>query len=426
MSGSSLLSVYKVATTIASYAMPVWLTRRVARGKEIQTRLPERYGEAATPRPNGPLIWCHAASVGETMSILLLIEALQSRSFSILLTTGTVTSQRLVQGRAMTGLIHQFAPLDHDSWVNRFLDHWRPDLALRVDSDIWPNTLSLLRQRKVPIIQINARMSDGAFKNWARFSRAAQAVFGTFDLVCAQSDIDQMHFVALGARNVHISGNLKLAQNPLPFDASALEKLKAQIGGRPVWIAASIHPGEDEIVGQAHRAIKATRPDVLTIVIPRHAERAESMIKHLRSAELITAQRSRDESISNATDIYMADTMGELGLFYRASSIAFIGKTFTVGGGQNPAEPALIGAALVWGPDMTNFAELAAHLEQAGAAIKVAQSSALGPTIAELLADPTQITRMSDAGQAYVMNNADGLTRTLAMLAPYLDRLAIR
>ncbi|MBL8645400.1 MAG: 3-deoxy-D-manno-octulosonic acid transferase [Rhodospirillaceae bacterium] len=317
MSGSLMLGFYRFATALAAPAMPVLLRQRIARGKEDQDRWRERFGETATPRPAGPLIWCHAASVGETSSVLPLITALADKGFTVLLTTGTVTSARMTQGRLPLRALHQYAPHDHAAWVARFLDHWRPGLALRVDSEIWPNTITLLRQRGVPIVQVNARMSEKAFDGWSIFPSLMTEVFAAFDLVCAQSDTDRAHFEKLGARKAVTSGNLKLAQPPLPCDAGALQESQTQAGNRPTWTAASIHPGEDIIVGRAHLAVKAQRPGALLYVVPRHAERGSEMTATLRGLGLKVAQRSAGDAITANTDVYMADTMGELGLFYR-------------------------------------------------------------------------------------------------------------
>jgi 3-deoxy-D-manno-octulosonic-acid transferase len=422
MSSSVVLSLYRIATALIAPAMPAWLQARVKRGKEEPARWRERFGETAVLRPTGKLIWLHAASIGETTSTLPLVAALTERGFSTLMTTGTVTAAQLIESRALPNVIHQYAPLDHTDWIERFLQHWQPDIALRVDSEIWPNTLTALHHRNIPIVQINARMSAKAFDTWSVFPGFMRSVFETLSLVCAQSEIDRIHFEKLGARKAINAGNLKLAQMPLPFDRSALDHLKNVTFGRPTWTAGSIHPGEDQIVAQAHLTVKKKHPTALAYVVPRHNTRGSEMALTMRNLGLNVARRSQNDTLTSTTDVYIADTMGELGLFYRLAPICFVGKSFAVGGGQNPAEPAQLGAALVWGPDMSNFSELAAALEKSNAALKLASATDLGEAIAALLSEPQRTADMGAAGQRYIADNGNALNRTLELLAPYLER----
>lgn len=426
MSASPLFQLYSAGVGLTAFAMPWWLRQRIARGKELPDRWRERFGEASAERPEGPLIWVHAASVGETNSILTMLDHFAVKGASVLLTTGTVTSETVVRGKLPKGALHQFAPLDHAPWITRFLNHWRPDLALRVESEIWPHTLAILSKREIPIIQINARMSAKASRGWKLVPGMAHGVFGCLDLVAAQSEDDRARFARFGSKQTAVSGNLKLAIPSLSFDADQLGLLRTQLGDRKTWLAASIHPGEDRIVASAQAELKARHPGVLAVVAPRHAERGGNMAERMQAMGLNVARRSLGQEITPATDIYMADTMGELGLLYRLCPVAFMGKSFTVGGGQNPAEPAQIGCALIWGPDMSNFTDLAAALETKGAAIRLLDPSVLPHAIEGLLAEASRVTRMAEAGRAYVAENTGALDKTLELLAPYLDRLNIR
>ncbi len=421
-----LLRLYHLATIAIAVAMPLWLRRRVAIGKESATRWRERYGETSLPRPLKSVIWCHAASVGETASVLQLVKALAARGHPILLTTGTVSSERLAREQLPKSVIHQFAPLDHRPWIGRFLDHWRPALALRVDSELWPNTIQLLRERNIPIVQVNARISEVAAQRWARAPAAAQGVFSSLDLVLAQSENDRARYASLGAKRAVAYGNLKLSQTGLPYDPGVLQDLSQALNGRPVWLAASTHPGEDTIVGAAHCKVQSQHPNALLIVVPRHPERAPEMAMNLQSQGFAIARRSRHEPITPDITVYMADTMGELGLFYRLSKIAFIGKSFAVGGGQNPVEAAQLGCALIWGPDMSNFAEIAADLKAQGAAIEIETPGELGNTISTLLSDTTKVTTMAQAGQNHISASHGALEHILEGIAPYLNRSVIR
>jgi 3-deoxy-D-manno-octulosonic-acid transferase len=426
MSVPLILRLYNLATAALAMAMPLWLRRRVASGKESPTRWRERYGETTLSHPGRPLIWCHAASVGETASIMPLIKVLAAQGHAVVLTTGTVSSEQLVRDQLPLGVVHQFAPLDYHPWLSRFLDHWRPHLALRVDSELWPNTILMLRERGIPIIQINARISQAAAGRWSKAPAFAQALFSCFDLVLAQSEDDRARYAKCGAPQTAARGNLKLAQPALPYDSHELATLKEALGGRPVWLAASIHPGEDEVVGAAHRDVKNQQPNTLLVVVPRHPARAAEMATTLQNLGFTVAQRSTGQPIKPGVDIYLADTMGELGLFYRLAPVVFIGKTFTVGGGQNPVEAVQLGCALVWGPDMSNFTEIAADLCAQGAALAVAAPEKLGETISDLLADGPRVSKMAAAGQSYVDASSGALARVLDDLAPYLTRAAIR
>lgn len=410
--------LYRVLTDLAGLPLGGWLNARARRGKEIPARLPERRGVTAVPRPFGKLVWLHGASVGEALSLLPLITEVRAAGWQALLTTGTVTSAALMAERLPAGSIHQFVPLDRTAWVRRFLDHWRPDLVLWTESDLWPNTLMEIGRRRVPLVLLNARLSDKAARGWQRWPRFARDVMTPFTLVLAQSDVDAQRFRALGAANVRAQGNLKLAAPPLPFDAALLASLRAEIKGRPVWLAASIHPGEDAIAAEVARTLAPRFPGLLTLIVPRHTEKGRAMAQVMTG--LRSALRSETKAIAADVDVYVADTMGEIGLFFRLSEIVFMGKSLAVGGGQNPAEPALIGCALVLGSDMSNFREMTAELLRAGAAVQVSDTARLTEAVGALLEDADRRTGMIGAGQGVMRHHANAVKDTLAALAPYL------
>jgi 3-deoxy-D-manno-octulosonic-acid transferase len=425
MPASTLLMIYQAVTALASLTMPWWLQRRVQRGKESPLRWRERFGEpTATASPVH--VWCHAASVGEATSILPLLRELSAHGISVVLTTGTVTSEQLVRDQLPPDVIHQFAPLDYDPWVSAFLKTWQPKLALRVDSELWPNTLQALTTRHIPIVQINARLSERAARNWARLPMFAQSIFSRLSLVLAQSEADRQRYEQLGAAKSVYSGNLKLDLPDLPFNETELNALQSRNGARMVWLAASIHLGEDHIVARAHAEIRHRFPDALVIVVPRHAERGPEMARTFTAQGLQVAQRSGQTTLDSTHSVYMADTMGELGLFYRLAHIVFIGKTFAVGGGQNPAEAAQIGCSLLWGPDMSNFTEIADELIARGAAERLAQPEQLGPAVVALMANQAKATAMSAAARNYIHASRGAMQRVLGDLAPYLKAASIR
>ena len=415
-----LTGAYRSLTSVAGICLPHWLAARVRRGKEDPARVKERWGETARTRPDGRLVWFHAASVGESLSILPLVAAARAEDWQTLVTTGTLTSATLMAERLPAGAIHQFVPLDHLPWVRRFFDHWRPDLVLWTESELWPNTLGEIAARGIPAVLLNARLSDRAYRGWRRWPAFARAVLKAFTLVIAQSDADKLRFAGLGAAKVLGAGNLKLSAAPLPADDTAVEKLSAAIGTRPHWLAASIHPGEDAIAADVHASVKTKHAGLLTIVVPRHPQKAPEMIAACRRLGLTCAQRSAGEEITPATDVYFADTMGELGLFYRTSDLVFVGKSLAVGGGQNPAEPALLGCALLLGGDMSNFRDTAAEFIAKRAAVEVLNGAALTAAVEWLLGDSRTRRAMIDAGSTIMARHSKAVEETLAHLAPYL------
>ncbi len=288
-----ILGAYRGLSALAPPALRLLLKRRLARGKEDAARLGERMGIAGRPRPAGPLVWLHAASVGESLSTLPLIERVLARvpGAHVLVTTGTVTSARLMAERLPPRAFHQFVPLDAATWVARFLDHWRPDLALWIESELWPNLLRETNARGLPAVLVNARMTERSFRGWKRWPGAARGLLGAFRLVLAQNETYAGRFRALGAARVAVAGNLKYAAPPLPADQAKLEALRAAIGGRPVWLAASIHPGEEEAVADAQTRLKHAA-GALGIVVPRHPEKGAIMAAAIRARGLAATLRS--------------------------------------------------------------------------------------------------------------------------------------
>lgn len=394
------LALYRTATTLAAPALRLMLVRRLRHGKEAPGRLAERRGIDPTPRPPGYLLWLHAASVGETISILPVLSALPA-ALSVLLTTGTVTSAALLAKRlpelGLAGrVIHRFVPLDVPSWTARFLDHWRPDAAALVESEIWPNLIVGCRRRGIPLALVNARLSPHSHALWRRLPGAARALFGAFALVLAQSEADAARLTELGAPTPRRIGNLKYAATPLPADTAELDRLRALLAGRPAWLAASTHPGEDGVVRAVHETLAATRPGLLTIVVPRHPERGPEVAAAM--AGLNVTRRALGEDPPADGGVWIADTLGELGLFYRLIPIAFVGRSLGASGGQNPLEPARLGAAIAVGPAVENFSDIVATLAAAGALVQVTNTAALADFVAAMLDDEAARADMGAAG----------------------------
>ncbi|MGE0256151.1 MAG: 3-deoxy-D-manno-octulosonic acid transferase [Alphaproteobacteria bacterium] len=424
-----LLPLYRAATDAAGPGVRLLLRRRLARGKEDAARLPERMGIAGLPRPAGPLVWLHAASVGEALSVLpLLAGTLAERpALTVLVTTATVTSAGLLADRLPARALHQYAPVDRAGWVARFLDHWRPDAAIRVESELWPNTLALLRARGIPSVLVNARMTEASARNWRRWAPGAMtALLAGFRFVLAQDEAVAERYRALGAADVRVPGNLKFAAPPLAADPLAFAHLAMALDGRPRWLAASTHHGEEEAAVAAHRALSGRHPGLVTLVVPRHPERGHGIATLAPAAGLRVAMRSAGALPDAATDVYVADTIGDLGLFYRAARVAFVGGSLVPHGGQNPFEPAQLGCAVLHGPHMANFPVIVPELAAEGAARTVTDAASLCDAVGALLASPGAVAAMGNAGMAVAARHEGAFARVRAALAPFLDAVAPR
>jgi 3-deoxy-D-manno-octulosonic-acid transferase len=387
---------WAAAMTAAAPGVRLLLRVRAARGKEVLERLPERRGVDATPRPAGRLVWLHAASVGETMSILPVLPELAKGTQTILVTTGTVTSATLLGqrlGPELAGrVLHRFAPLDVPRWAARFLDHWRPDVAGFVESELWPNLLAACQARGIPTMLINARLSDRSLARWRRVPGLARQILGGFTQVQPRSATDADRLRALGCCRVGRPGDLKLAAPPLPADEAEVRRLRRIVAGRPVWLAASTHAGEEDAILAVHRELAADYPGLLTIIAPRHPERGSGIPA--------AGYRSRGED-PPAEGVWVADTLGELGLLYRLAGIAFIGRSLLApGGGQNPLEPARLGCAIAVGPHTGNFTDHIAMLRAAGGLAIVLDAGQLGRWVDGLFRDPARRQSMGAGGAA--------------------------
>jgi 3-deoxy-D-manno-octulosonic-acid transferase len=418
--------LYRAATWPLAPLAIVYLERRRKRGKEDARRFRERRGVPGAVRPQAPLLWIHAASVGEATAVLALIERLlQVRpALEILVTTGTVTSAHLLENRLPPRARHQFVPVDLPQWVARFLDHWRPDLALWVESELWPNLILATHARGVPLILINGRLSAGSYARWQKWPGLIGPILGAFSLCLAQDEEQSQRFRRLGAREVGTVGDLKAAAAALPVDRSQLTGLSRQIKTRPLWLAASTHAGEEEIAAHVHGQVAANHPGLLTIIVPRHPARGDAIYAMLITRGLRVARRRGGEPITDQTDVYLADTMGELGLFYSLTGIAFVGGSLVAKGGHNPFEAARLDCAVLHGPNIDNCAGMAAELAAAGAAETVSDADGLARAVSALLSDRRLRAERAAAGKRVAAAGSDVLDAVLMRLAPWLDRLA--
>lgn len=401
------------------------LAYRAAKGKEDRARRNERFGYASLERPAGPMVWIHAASVGETVAVVPLMRELRRRDVHVLLTTGTVTSAEVAHNRLGDTVLHQYVPLDLLPAVRRFLDYWQPDVAIGVESEIWPATLTELHRRQIPQILVNARMSDRSIDRWLRYKSVAEALFGKLALVIAQSDVDAERFRDLGAWPVGISGNIKVDSDAPPCDEAVLARYMQQIGTRKTWAAISTFEGEEKIAAMVHRALKA-HTGLLSIVVPRHPERSDEIEAMLVEKGLKVARRTRGDVITPDTDVFLGDTIGEMGLYLRMTDIAFVGRSLSADGGQNPLEPAMLGCAVLSGPQVSNFRESYQRLVRNGSARIVRDAEMLAKAVHFLMSNDLARTKMMEAGTESMQEMRGALTATLKALEPYISPLSVK
>jgi 3-deoxy-D-manno-octulosonic-acid transferase len=419
------LALYRLATRAATPFANQLLRRRLKLGKEHPERLPERRGESEVPRPAGALVWIHGASVGELIAAIPLVERIRARGLPLLVTSGTVTSAGIARQRLPQGVIHQFIPLDAPGFVARFLDHWQPGLALFIESDLWPNLIVACGERSIPLILINGRLSERSYKRWKLMPGLIGALLANFDLCLVRSREDAKRYGELGAPRVTIVGNLKLDVPPLPVDENKQAALAAALGRRPVLTAASTHPGEEKVMIEVHQKLRASVPRLLTLIVPRHPDRGSEVASLVAAAGLKALQRSTGRLPEAATDIYVCDTLGELGVIYRLSPIVFMGGSLVAHGGQNPIEAIKLGAAILHGPFISNFAEIYAALDGARGADLAGDADRLSKQAGAWLKDEAARRRIVAAAQRTVDSLGGALDRTIAALDPYLLQLRL-
>jgi 3-deoxy-D-manno-octulosonic-acid transferase len=395
-STSLALLAYRYATMALAPIAPLALNRRALRGKEDGARMGERLGRASLARPTGQLLWVHGASVGECLAALPLVELLlKGQDRSVLVTSGTVTSAKLMAERLPPRALHQFAPIDVPGAVSQFLDHWRPDAALFVDSEIWPNLLTAASARGIRLCIINGRMSRRSYVGWRRARRAAARLLALYDICLVQDDISAERFRALGARKIEVSGSLKADAPPPPANVAKLSNLSRAIGVRPLLMAASTHAGEEEILLPAQDMLRQRYPDLLTIIAPRHPERGPqiAMLCGARPVQL----RSGNHEPAPSTAIYVADTLGELGLFFRLAPFVFMGGSLVPHGGQNPIEAAKLSRTVMAGPHTENFAQAYEAIFAAQGLGRLRSSAEISVLAARLLADAELAVSVGEA-----------------------------
>jgi 3-deoxy-D-manno-octulosonic-acid transferase len=364
----------------------------------------ERYGIASVATPDAPVIWLHAASVGEAQSVLPLLQQLRAAKpdYHFLITTGTVTSAAMLERHLHAGMTHQFIPLDIPAYVARFLQHWKPVLALWVESEFWPNLLRHTHAAGIPMMLVNARISERSAARWARFPDSIQTLLGCFSAMFAGSEKDASRLTELGGVRVQYAGNIKSDAAPLPVDPVALTLLERGVAKRPFWLAASTHDGEEAMIAATHKALAATITGLLTIIAPRHPARGPMIAAELSTMGLRVARRSAQQKITADTDIYLADTMGELGTFYHLAPVALIGGSLIPHGGHNPLEAARHDCAVITGPHIHNFEEIYHELKAERAVTIVADTETLARALQHGFETPDIHTNIAAKARHYV------------------------
>ena len=421
---SPALLAYRLLTRLIEPLAPRLLDARVKQGKEDPRRVDERLGLAGVARPAGPLIWIHGVSVGEALSILPLAERMRKDrpDVTVLVTTGTLTSAQILAGRLPAGVIHQFAPVDSPGAVAAFLDHWRPTIGVFVESELWPNLLTAAKKRGVALALVSARITTKTAEGWKKAPGMARALMACFAHVWPQDQDSADRLTALGAR-VDGQVNLKLSGEPLPYDKGEFGRLSALIDDRPVVVAASTHEHEEmAIVG----ALDHLADRLFLIVVPRHPDRADEIARALSQDGYNFARRSLRQPITDQTDIYLADTLGELGLFMRLADVVVMGGSFAPAlgggavGGHNPLEPARLAKPVVTGPDASNWAAVTRMLKSSGGLVSVLSPAELPGIVGPLLADPDAARDMGERGRRAAAEAAAGLDRLWLALQAHL------
>lgn len=421
-----LMFLYKSAWTLTSPFIPFYLEHREKKGKEIKDRLPERYGIASVQRPDAPLIWVHGASVGESLSALKLINQLISNNphLHVLMTSGTVTSSQILKDKLGKQVVHQFMPLDHPKWVTRFLDYWKPDGMIWLESEIWPVLFREAERRDIPACLINARLSGKSFKHWRKVNGFIKRSLSLFKLCLTQSSWDTERYKMLGLTIARTFGNLKYTSNPLLVDQKMLKKLEKQCDGREICLMASSHEGEEEVAIAAYKALKKTYPSLLFILAPRHPRRADYVKKLCENAGLTVKMHSVNipEMTAIADDIYLVDKIGEMGLFYSLSPVTVMGGSFAQKGGHNPIEPAQLGSAIIMGPHFFNFREICNDFRNAKAMDFVQDQNELVNKISSLLKNKEKQRKSCENAFKLVSEKATLLDDTVSEIVSFLNK----
>jgi 3-deoxy-D-manno-octulosonic-acid transferase len=420
---SFLRSSYYGLSWLGAPLISGYLGWRAFKGREDKNRIRERVGFSTQPRPEKSLLWVHAVSVGESVAALTIIEAILNKypEIYVLLTTTTVSSAKIIEKRLPKNVIHQFCPVDTPQAVRRFLNHWKPELAIWIESEFWPNLMHETQARGIPTVLLNGRMSPKSFSNWQKLKGIISPLLRHLSLCAVQSEEQAFFFQALGAKTISVMGNVKVMMTPLGMDVNKYHALKKNIGERPVWLAASTHAGEEEIIFKVHKSLQKECPHLLTMIVPRHIERAPAL-QSLAAKEGISSALRTKTTTFEGVQVYIGDTLGEMGLFYALSSVVLVGATFVPKGGHNPIEAAQMGAFVIHGPHTFNNPQLYNILAKLGLSTQVKEEDPLPSLILPMLKTLKKNYEEPPALKSY---REEGLKTLMERLAPYLKTLRI-
>ena len=416
---AALFFAYRWLSFFISPLVRLWLRYRLHLGLEEKPRLPERYGFPSASRPSGCLIWFHAASVGETISLVPLLKLYKAQypNHHLLLTTITVTAQKIAKERLADVCDHQYIPFDVSMWVRRFLKFWQPNAAILTESELWPNLIWQTKRQNIPLILLNARVSDRSYRRWRRFRFLSKALLANFDVCLAPSDTIAHRLKDLGAPVIQSCPHLKFAAESLPVNLEKFERFQTILGNRPIWVAASTHAGEEKILVNAHQILKRKFPELLLILVPRHPSRAKEVVQLCYEAKEKGCLYSHQE-LNNETSVLIGDTIGDLGLFFRLSKIVFVGGSLVPTGGHNPIEPALLKCAVLYGPHYYNFHEVCEVLKDV--TFRVDNDQELVAIISNLLQNPLAAQQIGERAFETVQAQAQSLKGLVKLLARYV------
>ncbi|MBR6411735.1 MAG: 3-deoxy-D-manno-octulosonic acid transferase [Alphaproteobacteria bacterium] len=413
-----LIKLYRIFVTLAMPFILILLFVRRRRGKEDPVRWRERFGKKLPARPKGRLIWMHGASVGECLSMQPLINRLLEKNpnLHIMVTSGTVTSAELMKKRLPKRAFHVYVPVDLCGSVRRFVRHFKPDAVLWFESEFWPNALNEIHRAQIPLVLLNGRISDRSFRRWQRFLCMIKPILGSFTFVFGQTEEDARRLRVLGAPDAVCVGNIKCAAPPAPFNQADLDDLLAAIGDRLCWVGGSTHPDEESQMADIHKELLAEFPNLLTISAPRHPERREEIKAAFEKRGLTVAVRSKGEQITDEVQVYLADTLGEMGLIYRLAPIVFVGGSLIPFGGQNMLEPMRLKRVVIIGPHAFNFRAIVASGKEKGALIEVADKNVLKENLSFYLSHPQEAEMLAGKAEKLACSEMAVLDRVYDVL----------
>lgn len=421
---SLLLECYRLCGVLLAPVAVLLCLWRLVRGQEERARIGERFGFAKQSRPPGRLIWFHGASIGEVVALLPLVNNLLERDehLQVLITSTTRGSSMVLSSRMPPRCLHQYVPYDYPGAVRRFLSHWRPDLAVWTESELWPHLILQARSNGILMAQVSAYMSATSFQRWRFAPHAARMLLESFSICLARDETASHRLSDLLGRKIDGIANLKEVTLELPFDAAELAALQESIGSRPCWLATNTHEGEEEMLARVHQRLRSGHPDLLLVLAPRRVERADAIVRVLeRELDGRVQLRSHTRLPQADSSVYVVDSFGELGLFYRMFDMVFLGGSLTSQGGHNPLEPARLGCFVLHGGHVAAYAYLFKTLDAYGGGMCVPDEGALADAVSKRLRDTSLLKRESAMAKRFALERGGGMvddvaTRLLALM----------